>query len=436
MKRLVLIVCLVIVGGLIGCQGEGAVMPSSQVVTSTMLPVTKTVTLTATPRAVATTVVPSPTASLVPTHSATPTATTTPTPTGELPLANFRVVEQCMKIESLLPQDFILEGKLIRHCEQGACSLDIHGTDIREMPIVSKEPDQWFWQWAVSPDRKKLFYELVTQDENWEIKSRQFGLITADGQQLPMSPVPTGWRLDGWRDNNLLNLDMWKDEEHFVAVFDPLTGTITETLLPPLENPFKGSLIIKDPRASYDPTYDRVIYLTEPGDEWELWDVWANKLLWHGNKFTLLWAFWSPDGQQVAVDSGDLFIVGRDGEETQLTNFSVAYPNMGVSIGNISWSPDGRYIALWLNIHPGEYFVQWRLVILDIQTGQAIDYCIPSEEGQWPNSVWSPSGQQIAVNTFTGYELDTLSVVIVDLNRDIAVKLPGHHAVLGWMVSP
>lgn len=151
---------------------------------------------------------------------------------------------------------------------------------------------------------------------------------------------------------------------------------------------------------------------------------------------------WSVDGQKFAVagavakNRNELFVVSRDGQETQLTDLATAYPTMKIVIGNFSWSPDGRYISLWYNVFPGEYSVDWRQAVLDTQTGILTDYCITSSVSQYPYSIWSPGSKQMAVQTFLGEDIGEHYLIVIDVASGKAMKLPVGGFLIGWMASP
>jgi hypothetical protein len=450
-----ILICLAWISLALGCSGT---VPQPTVTTALATP------------SPASTVIPS--ESLIPTftrlsHTSSPAATIPPTQTLILPsitatplpsttAANIKtatvtaevITQKCLAVEEPSKAGFILDGKPLRFCEKGVCTLGIENQAPREVAINTTKLDTLFSRMAVSPDRKWLAYEDVTYDQAGEVQNLQLRIVSADGQAKPVVGWREGWRLDGWSDNEKLDVERWNGEDHYIILFDPQMGEAQETLLPSLHNPYRGDLLLKDPQANYDPSYSRVTYLyvdAKSGDvNFSLWDIQADKLLWKRNAGDegLFGSDWSSDGQQF-IDAGavgeyqnELFVVSRDGQETQLTHLSAAYPSMKIVIGNFSWSPDGRYISLWYNAFPGEYFVDWRLAILDIQTGELTDYCIMSSASQYPNSIWSPNGRQLAVQTFVGEDIGEHYLIVIDIASGKAMKLPVGGFLVGWMASP
>jgi len=142
---------------------------------------------------------------------------------------------------------------------------------------------------------------------------------------------------------------------------------------------------------------------------------------------------------EVEFNKAELFSVDTNGQETRLTNFEAAYPSMNVTIGSFDWSPDGRYISLWLNVRPDEYLQEWQFAVLDVQTRQVTDYCITTSDFVPPDAIWSPDGQQLAVSIDPDVnEGDSFPFIVLDIRNNMAVKvkLPGIYGLLGWMASP
>jgi hypothetical protein len=430
MRRLSYSILIIIVGILAGCGCEPSMTTvSPQVEDATILAPSSTLSPT-----------PHPTATLTPTRTPSPTSTLKPTATEETPSINFQIVEQCVTVEDHIPEGFVLDGKLVWYCQHSGCIMEFQNQQAVETPITPNDMDFPYSYTAISPDWTWLAYEVVTVDQYLQAQNVGLRIVSTDGQEMPVSGWEADWQLVGWKDNERLNMGMWRGEDHFVIVYNPRTGEATETLLPPIHNPLLGGLVYgyKPLPAYYDPTYTRVAYVDE-GGKFVLWDIETDTLLWKrtARNEEIFGVDWSPDGQQFAVasevkkDKAELFMVNRDGEERQLTNLSAAYPEMNITIGDLNWSPDGRYIALWLNIRPGEFWDQWRFAVLDVQTGVLVDTCISS--GRRHDPLWSPNGKQVA---FEGYERknpDEYDLVVIDFGRNLAIKWPHELGLLGWM---
>jgi hypothetical protein len=375
----------------------------------------------------------------MPTRTPAPTSTPEPTVTEDMLPINYQIVEQCVDFEDRFPEDFVMDGKLVWYCDGGGCIMGFQDQQAVETPITPTEMKGPYSSPKISPDWKWMAYEVVSVDENLQAQNLQLRIVSADGQEMPVTGWKPDWQLIGWKDNETLNFETMREDDYYVIVFNPRTGEATETLLPPLHNRFLGSFVYPSGLpAYYDPTYTRVAYATE-GSKFVLWNVPDEKLLWEriAGEEIIFGVHWSPDSQQVAVPGlvergkAELFVVDRDGEEKQMTNLKSAYPGMNTDIGDFNWSPSGRYIALWLNVYPGEYWEQWRLAILDLQTGILTDTCI--SDGRRHDPLWSPNARQVAFEGFETDNPDVFDLVVLDIGSNMAIRLPHELGLIGWM---
>jgi WD40 repeat protein len=271
-------------------------------------------------------------------------------------------------------------------------------------------------------------------------------IVSANGQELSVKRWDAQWRLAGWYDNERIAVEAPNGAEKTMLILNLATGETEAITLPPLYNPYSGDLILKGPEANYNQTYTQVMYLTDDFT-YALWDLRTNKLLWQkiSRGEGLYGSKWSSDEQQIAVASeielnkAELYSLDAGGQETQLTDFEAAYPSMNITIGSFDWSPDGRYISLWLNIRPDEYLKEWRFALLDVQTGQVTDYCVTTSDNFPVDAIWSPSGQLLAVPLFSHInDGDGYSFMLLDIVKNLAIKitLPDLYGLLGWMADP
>jgi dipeptidyl aminopeptidase/acylaminoacyl peptidase len=396
---------------------------------------------------------PSPTLHL----SATPAPNTTASPTPLFPAASF--VQNCITVEDWSPGIFEVYGKLVQRCEEGACTLEFGNQGITQAILTPITPDFHFSRVSFSPDGKWLAYEEVTlKEDGVTVQGRQLRIVSANGQELPVVRWEPDWRLARWSDTETIIVELeseldpdyqvWMgDKDHRIILFKPLTGETKELLLPGLQNPYEGDLLLKGPQENYDLTFERVAYLY--GDtisgylQFALWDIQNDTLLWKRRSVDemLFGTNWSPDGQWLAVASevkdlkAEMFLVDRDGHEEQMTDLISTYSEMNINIGNFSWSPDGRYISLWLNVREGEYYGEWRFAVLNVETRQLVDYCFPSSPNQYPYAIWSPNSRQVAFQSYVNDDLSDPGIIILDVEKEEARKMPSRGFLWGWMVS-
>lgn len=173
---------------------------------------------------------------------------------------------------------------------------------------------------------------------------------------------------------------------------------------------------------------------------------------------------WSPDGQWLAYvapvqanngrDGGEIFAI-QPGDETptQWTHLIDSYGAErinGVSVGELSWSPDGTRIAFWVTaITGGDVTANLGtsvVHILDVATGDVSAYCGFATHDQTPNPsrlVWSPDGTTLAFagvvpGTEDGYHLlamDTATGAITSLSVGVYPAF-GSPDVIAWGMLP
>lgn len=148
---------------------------------------------------------------------------------------------------------------------------------------------------------------------------------------------------------------------------------------------------------------------------------------------------WSPDGSRLAfvktVDvegrtGGEIFLIAPgEAQPIQLTNLSATYGAVrlnGLSVGELSWSPDGSRIAFWLTPitggDPTANLGRSLIHMVDVNTGEITAYCGYTTTNHTPNPprlVWSPDGTHLA---FAGdVEGDEYSYLLLLLNTETGV---------------
>jgi hypothetical protein len=208
--------------------------------------------------------------------------------------------------------------------------------------------------------------------------------------------------------------------------------------------------------TAYDPTLTRVVYASAWADYsgiilWDLvkhqeitrlpaewpWDT----PLWNtdGSAFiiSLPPQVLSQDGVRKIIDDhfeylsgSEFFIVSREGEIRRLTYLTVIN---NIEEGAYSWSPDGKQVAFWMKTDKDP---QWQLAIINIESGQIINYCVGGGDGGYP-LIWAPDGQYLA-GTYgmpDWYITNATRIVLLDIKGNTATLVPGKDIVIGWMDS-
>lgn len=427
-------------------------------------------------------VTPSATVSPTPTPTFTPRLSTqspTLTPFSATPTVTITVniidsshlKTQCLEILPNLPQDGGLSGTLAlspfpKDYKNPAILLDL---ETNTQKLLSPGENETQVHFTVSPDGKWLaFAQNIWQ--LGQITDRRLVIADVHGQKFTSIPLSeaeskTGW-LGYWLDNQ--RLITWIDFSPFpTRVINPFTGEeqVLEAEKYSSYYIFAGTESTWDVPVVHDPTLRRVIYpgytASKSGTQGNydvalmLLDRTTGKnitgLVIYGYGFPVDRPKWSPDGSQfvfVAMpgekystqsEKDELFIANRDGQITQLTHLANIYK--GVTIGDYSWSPDGRKLAFWMALtSPTEQELKFGdgyiLAVLDLKTQQVTNYCIPANDYSRPASapVWSLNSGQIVV---TNHDGETRRVVLVDITRNYAAVVINETLVpVGWMVSP
>jgi len=191
-------------------------------------------------------------------------------------------------------------------------------------------------------------------------------------------------------------------------------------------------------------------YLVYPNDKYEnplvLWDISGNKEI-----ATFPWGSdlqWSPDGNKLVYvrdeeldfrPDDELFAVDLQGTIFRLTNLNDKYSE--VLLDMFQWSPDGKGIVFWFSSQssrPGGYYIG----VLEIETGKIKIYSYEYFEGPYQSylerlidlsPIWSPDGTKLLVVGIDPQDENQRDILVIDLVKDIAVKIAENLIPVGWM---
>jgi WD40 repeat protein len=409
-------------------------------------------------------------------------ATLTPAPTVPLAIpagvstatAQSQVSLQCLEILPARPDDLASHGVLFldsqRLLPDGSASRD---TLILDMATAEERlftaPNEGLFFFALAPDRRSLAYrQVIYASTGTEVLEANLVISGPDGKARFTIPWGNDWGpATAWLNNEEVLIDLILPEDRSLAertstftTLNPQTGA-QRTLEPDFPNIYDFSDTPSSTKTTYDPALSRVVYLAQAEDGSDtptrliLWDLVKSKPL---AAFETLGAHkvrprWSPDGSQVALalsvkDYADwpayeIQLVGSDGtleKQTRLTDF---YD--WVYVDDLSWSPDGRYIAFWFSgwesdrpspIGPDPRY----LGIYDTGTGEVKNLCVPGDGSASiggrivPPPLWSPDGKQLLVQD--QYSDDHSRVILVDPAAGIAAQIAQDAEPVGWLVAP
>lgn len=352
-----------------------------------------------------------------------------------------QAAQECIPAQEELPKGFLADGKILfadtsEHVTRSKIMVLEPDAEqpilIPDIPHYSDIPGG-----THSPDRKLFAYGIWAEYDSLVV-------INANGEivlTLPLDEKGSGFY---WLNSQQLEFPYfwegyWQNSPPISTVIDVTTGE-RETLAPELPDPWipGGRLMTRLViwKAAYDPTLSLVGYIRgEEGEQsFVLWDMKEQRVLWELDRWSTreILPRWTQDGERLAVvamnekidgwDRFELYIVDRNGNAEKWIDMKGYFKDDAV---NISWSPDGRYLAISPLFKTASPFL-----ILDTAKRTLMDYCV---ESTW--SIWSPDSRQILIaqskDTF-----DILSLVLDVKSKQAGylMKNPTMHPI-GWLAD-
>ena len=140
---------------------------------------------------------------------------------------------------------------------------------------------------------------------------------------------------------------------------------------------------------------------------------------------------WSPDGSQLVFEGNgtrgsQLYVVDADGTSLrQLTPTPDGCPNgVCTEAVNPAWSPDGRSVAYVAPQHGGGIFVRSALMVIDVASGTMTEV-YGTDQATLGRPTWSPDSQSIAleISHYAGsVEVSALKdtvIAVIDLTASV-----------------
>lgn len=349
-------------------------------------------------------------------------------------------------------------------------ALDLATGEISELALPG---ENWIY-FAVSPDRTLMAIGEFLRDDEGNIVGKNLTIRDATGIMQHQIPWEDSWSyLTAWLNEQTLVIGLKGLEENSAAertstllALDLDTGEERILLpeFPSMYNTYPLFGLDGWGWTVYDPTLNFVVFLAGADSlsnplKFVLWDIQNNHELASLQVALDLRTTprWSPDGEQFAFapqlfesTEGDLFppyeilVVNKTGEISRVTNLGAFYP--WVYISDLSWSPDGRYIAFWYagyDEKPGFSSPDGpqRLAVLDTSTGAVIDYCIPGDVTGTttrlrivPPPLWSPSGNQLVLESLDAQ--GGRQIILFDVETRTAQVVAEDIYVQGWLLNP
>jgi len=297
----------------------------------------------------------------------------------------------------------------------------------------------------ISPNRHWISFEVNRIDGNGNVVERNLEILDALGQHGNTMPWEKNWGiLRGWLDNEHLYVEGYGAPLGTIFTIEPFIGA-TKEFAPSFTNIYNDY-----PSAIWSvvPNSELTLVLypnsASSGESvgYSMWDTIAMKKIWQKDSRIApsVPPQWSSDYMKFAVniamdpvhDWSEIFVFNNLGQMISQTDFGAKYSFVFVS-KYMSWSPDGRYLAVWLGLGSEEQYPEHpSLVLIDFNEGKAIDYCLQSF-GVGSEIIWSNEGKWLITRPD-----DVGDNVLIDIsgNKAYLLPLPIDGTIYGWMTKP
>lgn len=354
------------------------------------------------------------------------------------------ISQACLKILPELPMDNAEQGQIILFDPEKS-SYVLYNPSVKELQNIS---DDRVFDLIVSPNRMLYAY----RDE----QSNKLMVFSSGGELQRSINWENNWETLGkWQNNEhilLIKSSAASTEEYprHLIVLNPFSGETQDLqpIYPSIENASYQLSWEGSGTTVYDPMFTRVVYpgvIEGKGMGYILFDL-KNKTKLaeiQSPNFTKA-PKWLYDGSQFIVNAkgGEFFLVSRDGEITQISHMSPDYDptknNFNYEASFYSWSPDGKYLALWLFSYKTN---DTTLAVLDIHSGTVTDFCLshgpnPLNMPYFPIPIWSPDSTAIVVEANFQSENGENDVMLVDLIKKNATRISQNLTPVGWLDVP
>ncbi len=307
----------------------------------------------------------------------------------------------------------------------------------------------------VSPNRKWIAYlqDTVPHQYNFHLVVQSADRKVQKTFNSETIGDVTG--ISGWLNDENIALELLsKQPLSTLVVINPFTGS-QQKLTPDFPNIYDGGTWEWDSSGLtvYSPDLHYVVYPAHYGDtppRYIMWDIQNSREIVAILTGDLIQEpQWAENGKLAVVtinkyfpvSSSEFYSANIDGMVVQLSKLEELFPNIGTKVRSWSWSPDSRYIAFWLDFYQKKSVSEERLMILDTETGDIVDYCIQGDEIQiatdqlayTPPPIWSPNGGSLLIEN--RYETDQSRLILLELGNNAAYQLAQNVSPLGWMIN-
>lgn len=296
---------------------------------------------------------------------------------------------------------------------------------------------------GISPDDQWMAYTLFNTNQNDLFEDVKILLLSSNGEKIEHnisikefeSELQVGHQFIGiastsyWITNDLIYITLYSQNPdtntsglitEYVKILNPFTGEWEPEYL---ELPGKNT----SQMVSVSPDLSRALYQTY---DLSLWDYSRNSTIWHNDHiygFPSVKIIWNADSSIAAFASihdisqdQRVVLITRDGKSNPIVTQS--YPIQESYVFNISWSKDGKKLAIAMK-------EENNLIILlyDVEISKFIVQCpLELSDLQWVNLTWSPNNSMLAISQ------GDIPIKIYDVENQMMKDLPINGFVVGW----
>ncbi len=356
----------------------------------------------------------------------------------------------CIPVEDNPENASFVQGQFLLTREEPFTKAFLENFQTRQQILIAPQDGNVFHDFRVSPNGNWIVYLEDTLNSAREILERRVILLSADGTiKKSISTKIT------------FGISRWLDPEHVVLttggqfptqiVLDPFDETSKEisykiddgyNLMP--NGDWQGQSFVV-----YNPGLTQLVYAGLPADL-VLVNLKNQQVAGRISPAPIADSVpkWSPEGDKFVTayldlfNSGpgnlkeELYLVNGNGELSQLTYLAEYYRYSHIL--SYEWSPDGQYIAFWLETDE-KTRGKVQLSVLDTMNSMVVNYCVLGTYKQTnvpPPIFWSPTSQQVAVQSVNPLDSESQQIVVLDVLKEKAVKITEKAALHGWVVGP
>lgn len=384
-----------------------------------------------------------------------------PKPQSNTPISNFNT--ESPSLPSLTPTSNVTisptvlpESNLIIDCAK----ISEKKPKINDFPIIStnENPKQIF-SWnslenkTLVKDAENIFIDFFTSspDGKWlayiqgdlDNGKKSLLILSNNGEickniQVDLTKAPSYWL-----NNSQLLLSHWGNKEGTQFVLNPFTGEEIELSINITDFHIDAYRMMSWEHAIiYSPNLKQAVYLGSPADIVLInTDSFSEIKRISPSPVSEAVPEWHPNGKEFVIAYADIFInwkielyrINSEGEMKQLTNLSNHYKDSRFQ--GYKWSPNGRYLAFWLETMPIENPGIFEFGILDTNTGMVKNSCIQGVTRGYPRFFWSPNSDYLLIGRYLGNEVLIPNVILFNIKENSVTDIGNNLFPIGWFSS-